>query len=149
MIAAIAAVSGAGLSAYASLVSSKQAKIESCVKRFDIQETKIREKAAVLLGEIGNFVGASAKADKDVAPMYESGTRVIKSAFELTAHTPLELSYVSLHIAWVINMALTADTAEEKNEAIAAAGTALKEWPKQYDELMAKFQQNRAKCEDQ
>ncbi|WP_214510551.1 hypothetical protein [Pseudomonas brassicacearum] len=144
VLAAVTGIVGAGIGAYATLASSEKARIESCIKRIDDQEQRTREKAEVLLGDIGHFIGVT--ATNDDSKMLEPGQKIIKSAFELTAYGPPELNLVSIHLAVVILEGLIAETPEQKIESVKNARTALNGWSPNYVKLMNEFEQSRLNC---
>ncbi|MNF73503.1 hypothetical protein D3C87_1171130 [compost metagenome] len=137
---------GAGVTAYATVVSAQKNREESCLKRVDDREMLTRKRAEVLLGSMGSFLGSLGSPS---GIPKEPGRLVMQSAFELTAYAPLELNLVALKISTSVYLGLMARTQEEQEMAIQAASESFKGWNDNYIKLMASFDNERMKCAQQ
>jgi hypothetical protein len=143
---ALGVLLGAGVTAYATVVSAQKSREESCLKRVDDREMLTRKRAEVLLGNMGNFLGSIGPSES--IPR-EPGRLVIQSAFELTAYAPIELNLVAHKISASTYLGLTAHTPEQQETAILAASESFKGWNENYIKFMKSFDDERSKCTNQ
>jgi hypothetical protein len=134
------------ISSYVSYKSSEHLQAQSCIKRLDDQEKLIREKAEIMLGDLGYYIGETAKSGASLSDMANASQKVISSSFKLTAYTPIELSAEAVNLAGVINLAMSVESKADRDKAVARGSTALREWPDRYSALMQDFQAQRSNC---
>lgn len=144
-----ASICAAALAYYASYLSTRQAAVETCMRRVDKQEAVIREKSEAVLGSIAAF-GSKIQApdstkDKE-ALFHVLGQAVVESSMRLVAYAPPELVVPTLKLAATVQIGLMAETTEEKLQSLSLAPTAMQDWPKQYFSLMEKFENRRKDC---
>ncbi|ERO65310.1 hypothetical protein [Pseudomonas piscis] len=137
---------GAGVTAYATVVSAQKSREESCLKRVDDREMLTRKRAEVLLGSMGSFLGSIGPSE---GVPREQGRLVMQSAFELTAYAPIELNVIALKISASTYLGLRAHTPEQQENAILAARESFKGWNENYIKFMKSFDNERAKCANQ
>ncbi|MGM7282567.1 hypothetical protein ABRY74_12080 [Pseudomonas guariconensis] len=146
LLTILGAVCAAFLTYYASSLATKQSAIESCVNRIDKQEGLIREKAESVLASIAAFGSKTQAPDGDEKKFHTLGQDLVESAIRLTAYAPKELAGPTYHLMAVVQLALMAQTNAEKATALRLIPDATKDWPKQYYDLMDKYEQRRAAC---
>ncbi|RON82443.1 hypothetical protein BK635_13160 [Pseudomonas chlororaphis] len=150
LLGIFASICAAGLTYYASYLSTRQVAIETCMQRVDKQEAIIREKSEAVLGAIAAFgskIQAPDSTGVDKEALFHSlGQVVLETSMRLVAYAPAELVVPTLHLAATVQIGLMAETTEEKLASLSLAPTAMKDWPKQYFALMDKFESRRKDC---
>jgi hypothetical protein len=144
-----ASICAAGLTYYASYLSTRQVAIETCMQRVDKQEAIIREKSEAVLSAIASFgskIQAPDSAADNEALFHSLGQVVVETSMRLVAYAPAELVIPTLKLAATVQIGLMAETTEEKLASISMAPTAMTDWPKQYFGLMDKFESRRKDC---
>lgn len=142
--AAVAAASA--MTAYVSNKSSGQMWTQSCIKRLDDQEIKIRDKASVFLSNLADYVTKPMDPNLPLAESHAIAEKVIRSAFEFTAYAPDQLSYETLRVAAGVHDSLKATSQDESDAALKASVSAVQTWPVFYARQMAEFEKGRGKC---
>ena len=80
-IAALATMVAAGLTLLSGTLSTRQAREQSCIARIDSQESKLREKAADLLGGLGEMIAVASQTDQDRSRYNTAIQRVMKQSY--------------------------------------------------------------------
>ena len=140
-------LSGALLSWFSSYQSTNQAREAACIARLDARELRIREKADDLLGAIGAFTGHSLSPYFEESTFHEYGSKLIESSFRFMAYAPGDLNLSAAHLLLTMHQGLTAKTQQQRDQAVALASTAMRDWPKRYISAMNEFENLRAACE--
>ncbi|WP_156400802.1 hypothetical protein [Pseudomonas sp. Root329] len=147
-LAGLVGLVGAGLTWYSSDKALKQSMYESCIKRVDEQESKLRDKAGVFLALRAEWLSKNINPNMKKDDYYRSGEKAIAAANELSIHAPLKLGLAAMNAGEAIAQIMSADTPEKIK--------AVKEeiHKKDYDllsfffEETDKFQQSKKECSD-
>lgn len=146
LLTCFVALVGSALTWYSSDKALKQAMYESCVKRVDEQESKLRDKAGIFLALRAEWLSKNVNPDMKKDDYYRSGQKAVAAANELSIHAPLPLGLAAMNAGEAIVQIMSADTREKIQ--------AVKEeiHKKDYDllsfffEEIDKFQQTRQAC---
>ncbi|EJZ58473.1 hypothetical protein I1A_002801 [Pseudomonas fluorescens R124] len=147
VIASLVTGIGAGLTFYSSYLTTRQASAQSCIQRLDQQEVRIREKAAIFLGNLSDQFGRGADASVKNDEMISLSVKTMRSALEFSAYAPTEMGISAIKVASAIRDTLIVDSNEEIIAAVDKLNTTAQEWPKQYYQLMDDFQRSRLDCQ--
>jgi len=146
-IAAIATLAVAGLSVMSGRITTNQAREQSCISRIDSQEAIFREKAATMLGSLGDMIGVAAASGEDRTAYNNAAQRVLKTSYELTAYTgPTKLGLNALNIADSAKRAISVHTEEQKEAAKKETGSTFADWPALYAEVLKSYEHKRELC---
>ncbi|MGN7901467.1 hypothetical protein ACTJJT_01165 [Pseudomonas sp. 22373] len=149
VIAALATLAVAGLSVISGKITTNQAREQSCISRIDSQEAIFREKAAILLGSLGDMIGVATATQEDRTAYNSAAQRVIKASYELTAYTgATKLGVNVLKIAASAKRAMSVKTEEQKQQAHEETGSTFADWPALYDEVLSDYEHKRELCRD-
>lgn len=146
LIAGLALATASAMTAYVSHKAASQQWAQSCIKRLDDQEIKIRDKASVFLSNLADYVTKPMDPNLPAPESHAIAEKVIRSAFELTAYAPDDLSYETLKVAMGVHDSLGAMSQDESDAALKASVAAVQTWPVTYARHMANFEEGRTKC---
>lgn len=146
LIAGVALATASAMTAYVSHKTANQQWAQSCIKRLDDQEIKIRDKASIFLSNLADYVTKPMDPNLPPAESHAIAEKVIRSAFEFTAYAPDQLSYETLRVATGVHDSLGATSQDESDAALKASVSAVQTWPVFYARHMAEFEKGRAKC---
>lgn len=147
-ITGLVAAAGVGLTWYASHESTKQAVAQSCIQRIDNQEMKIREKTEVFLGNIADLISRGSNKNLPFAESRTDAEKVIRSGFELIAYAPPEMAHSALKVTISVKAMLDVERKEDIDQIALLNKKAMTEWPNQFFNLMDKFRDQKAKCQE-
>lgn len=146
-IAALATMVAAGLTLLSGTLSTRQAREQSCIARIDSQESKLREKAADLLGGLGEMIAVASQTDQDRSRYNTAIQRVMKQSYELTAYTgPTVFGLQALKIAQAAQRGYSVVTEKDRTEAIKKNGTTFYDWPLLYSDVLEAYERQRKDC---
>lgn len=112
-LTAAVALFGAGLTWWSSDRALKQSMYESCIKRVDEQETKLRDKAGTFLALRSEWLSKNINPKMRHEDYYQAGEKAIAAANDLSMHAPLELGLAAMVAADAIEQIMSAHTPEE------------------------------------
>ncbi len=146
-IAGLATLVAAGLTLMSGTISTHQAREQSCIARIDSQELKLREKAADLLGGLGELIAVASQTDQDRSRYNTAIQRVMKQSYELTAYTgPTAFGLQALKIAQAAQRGYSVVTEADRTEAVKQNGTTFYDWPKLYSDVLKAYESQRKDC---
>lgn len=147
LITASAVAAASLITAYASRETADQQWAQSCIKRLDDQEVKIRDKASVFMNSLADYVTRPMNPKLPASEAFSIAEKVIRSGFEFSAYTPDELGVQTLRVAMSIHDKLSAKSDAEYDKAQSAAVDAVRFWPVKYASYMAELEKKRAECQ--
>jgi len=112
-LTAAVAVFGAGLTWWSSNQTLKQSMYDSCVKRVDEQESKLRDKAGVFLALRAEWQSKNINPNMKKDEYYLAGEKAIAAANDLSMHAPLRLGAAAMDAGFAIQQIMSAQTREE------------------------------------
>lgn len=147
LIAAFASVLAAALTLFSSLLSTEQLREQHCIARIDSQESKLRDKAAELQGNIAGLIAVASAPDLDRLKYHTAVEKVMRSAYEMTAYTgATELGLQALLIAQAVHRGLSITTEEQREQAIQLNGKTFHDWPLLYSLILDDYEKKRTGC---
>lgn len=112
-IAGLAGIVGVALTSYSSDKALKQSMYDSCIKRVDEQESKLRDKAGVFLALRSEWQSKNINPNMKKDDYYLAGEKAIAAANDLSMHAPLRLGAAAMDAGFAIQQIMSAQTREE------------------------------------
>lgn len=144
LIAALSGVFGSAITAYTTQNATSKSATQVCVARIDDQEQRLREKAAVFLGNLGRLISSSPEITIKEHAKLMSDTA--GSGYELAAYSPQELLTNTSRLIMYFYATTTPENKKDLAESEANAFAKMKEWPINYLKAMQDFDERRSKC---
>lgn len=148
-LAALATVFAAALTLFSGALSTGQLREQNCIARIDSQEAKLRDKAALLQGNLAEMIAVAAvpTADPDRTKYHFAVQKVMRSGYELTAYTgTTKLGLQALRVADAARRGLTITTAKEREQVIQENGQIFYDWPLYFSEILDDYERRRKGC---
>lgn len=148
-LAALATMFAAALTVFSGALSTGQLREQNCIARIDSQEAKLRDKAALLQGNIAEMIAVAAvpAADPERTNYHAAVKKVMRSGYELTAYTgTTKLGLQALRVADAARRGLTVTNQEEKDQAIRENGDIFYDWPLYFSEILDDYENRRQAC---
>ncbi|MGY3172450.1 hypothetical protein ACVWYU_001827 [Pseudomonas sp. TE12234] len=144
LIAGISGASGSAITAYTNQYAEKHSFSQACVARIDEQESRLREKAAVFLGNLARFIASTPNISiKDNAKLISVAT---DTGYQLAAYAPEELLKSTSLLLTFYYAATYAENDKDFKENFAAAKSETFKWTNQYLKTMEDFDRKRTEC---
>lgn len=147
VIASLVTVIGAGLTSYSSWLSTRQSTTQTCLQRLDQQESRIRDKATVFLGDLSDLFGRGTDPKIQNEEIIALSVKTMRSALEFAAHSPPEMGISAVKVASAIRDTLIVTNQEEVFKAVDNLNDIARQWPPQYYQLMEDFQKSKLDCQ--
>jgi len=112
-LAGLVGLVGTGLTWYSSDKALKQSMYDSCIKRVDEQESKLRDKAGVFLALRAEWFSKNINPNMKKDDYYRAGEKAIAAANDLSMHAPLRLGAAAMDAGVAIQQIMSAQTREE------------------------------------
>lgn len=148
-LAALATVLAAALTLFSGALSTGQLREQNCIARIDSQEAKLRDRAALLQGNLAEMIAVAAvpAADPDRTKYHLAVKNVMRSGYELTAYTgTTKLGLQALRVAEAARRGLTVTNEEERDQAIRENGHIFYDWPLYFSEILDDYESRRQAC---
>jgi len=147
VLAAFVALVGTGLTWYSSDRSLRQALIQSCVKRIDEQEAKLREKAGRFLARKAEWYSKTINPEMNHDEYYRAGEQAIAAAQDLSVNAPLRLGLAAVMAADSIRMVMSAKSEEERLAVNNEISKEAYDWPSFFFREIDNYRLDRIKCQ--
>lgn len=112
-LAGLVGIVGTFLTSYSSDKVLKQSMYDSCVKRVDEQESKLRDKAGAFLALRAEWQSKNINPNMKKDEYYLAGEKAIAAANDLSMHAPLRLGAAAMDAGFAIQQIMSAQTREE------------------------------------